>query len=98
MVAAIELRTDFHGAALRRMAKRRRDGGRSRRLLALAEICDGKRRSDVARLAGVGLQIVRDRVVRFNAAGPDVADPRSIDGMERERSRADTKCSHRSCD
>jgi len=31
-----------------------------RRLLALAEIYDGRSRSDAARIGGVGLQIVRD--------------------------------------
>lgn len=71
MGAAIELRGDFDGGALRRLAKRSRDGGQSRRLLALEEIYDGRRRSDAAQLAGVGLQIVRDWVLRFNAKGPD---------------------------
>ena len=42
-----------------------------RRLLALAEIYDGGSRPDAARIGGVGVQIVRDWVVRFNAKGPD---------------------------
>ena len=49
MGAAIELRGDFDGGALRRLAKRSRDGGQSRRFVALAEICDGERRSDRGR-------------------------------------------------
>ena len=40
-------------------------------MLALAEIYDGRSRSDAARIGGVTLQIVRDWVVRFNAQGPD---------------------------
>jgi len=48
-----------------------KNANQSRRLLALAEIYDGGRRSDAARIGGVGLQIVRDWVVRFNARGPD---------------------------
>ena len=40
-------------------------------MIALAEIYDGRRRSEAARLAGVGLQIIRDWVLRFNAEGPD---------------------------
>jgi transposase len=32
---------------------------------------DGGLRSDAARTGGVGVQIVRDWVVRFNAKGPD---------------------------
>lgn len=86
MGAAIELRDDFDGGALRCLAKRSRDGGQSRRLLALAEIYDGKRRSDAARLAGVGLQIVRDWVLRFNAEGPDGLIDRKAPGPRRKLS------------
>lgn len=71
MGAAVRLRTDYDGAHLRDFAKRSRDSAQARRLLALAEIYDGRRRSDAARLAGVGLQIIRDWVLRFNTEGPD---------------------------
>lgn len=71
MGAAVRLRDDFDGSSLRAVAKRCRNGAQARRLLALAEIYDGARRRDAARLAGVGLQIVRDWVIRFNADGPD---------------------------
>ena len=71
MGAAIELRSDFDGATLRRLARRTTNANQGRRLLALAEIYDGSRRSDAARIGGVGLQIVRDWVVRFNTRGPD---------------------------
>lgn len=84
MGAAIELRDDFDGVALRRLAKRSRDGGQGRRLLALAQIYDGKRRSDAARLAGVGLQIIRDWVLRFNAEGPDGLIDRKAPGPQRK--------------
>ena len=62
---------DFDATGLRGLAKRSRDGAQSRRLLALAMIYDGHRRSDAARFSGVGLQIVRDWVLRFNAEGPE---------------------------
>ena len=39
--------------------------------MALAAIYDGGSRSEAARTGGVGLQIVRDWVMRFNAEGPD---------------------------
>jgi transposase len=42
-----------------------------RRLFALAEIYDVGSRAAAARIGGVGLQVVRDWVVRFNARGPD---------------------------
>ncbi len=71
MAAAIRLRDDFDGPALRELAKRSRNASQSRRLLALAEIYDGGRRSDAARVGGVGLQIIRDWVLRINARGPD---------------------------
>jgi len=45
---AVTLRRDFDGAALRRLAKVSKDGGQSRRLVALAEIYDGARRTEAA--------------------------------------------------
>ena len=57
--------------SLRRLAKRTRDATQSRRLLALAEVYDGGSRTDASRIGGVGLQIIRDWVLRFNARGPD---------------------------
>ena len=71
MGRAVALREDFDGPALRRLAKASKDAGQSRRLLALAEIYDGGRRTEVARIGTVGLQVVRDWVLRFNAKGPD---------------------------
>ena len=86
MGAAIKLRDDFDGAVLRDLAKRSRDGGQSRRLITLAEVYDGRRRSEAARLAGVGLQIVRDWVLRFNAEGPDGLSDRKSAGPQRKLS------------
>jgi transposase len=40
-------------------------------LLALAEIYEGGSRTRAARVGGVGLQTVRDWMVRFNAHGPE---------------------------
>lgn len=71
MGKAVSLRDDFDGSGLRRLAKLSKDAGQSRRLLALAEIYDGGRRTDAARIGDVGLQIIRDWVLRFNARGPD---------------------------
>ena len=71
MGASINLRDDFDGASLRRLARTSKSANQARRLLALAEIYDGGRRTSAARIGGVGLQIVRDWVLRFNARGPD---------------------------
>lgn len=66
----IPLREDFDAAALRREAKKSRDGGQTRRLLAVAAIYDGSTRTAAAKIGGVTLQIVRDWVLKFNAHGP----------------------------
>ena len=71
MGSAIGLRDDFDGVALRRLSRATKSANQARRLLALAEIYDGGSRTAAARIGGVGLQIVRDWVVRFNARGPD---------------------------
>ena len=67
----IGLREDFDGPGLRRLAKASKDAAQSRRFLALAEIYDGGKRRDAARIGDVGLQVIRDWVLRFNAKGPD---------------------------
>lgn len=71
MGLAISLRDDFEGATLRRLSRATKSANQARRLLALAEIYDGDSRTAAARIGGVGLQIVRDWVIRFNARGPD---------------------------
>lgn len=70
MAAAVELRGDFDAAALRGLARQSKDPGQTRRLLALAEIYEGCSRSEAAQVGGVGLQTLRDWVLRFNATGP----------------------------
>ena len=71
MAAAISTRGDFDAGALRAAARRSKDGPQARRLLALAAIYDGATRTEAAKIDGVGLQVVRDWVLRFNAHGPD---------------------------
>jgi len=66
----IPLRDDFDAAEVRREAKKSKDGGQARRLLALAAIYDGSTRREAAKIGGVTLQIVRDWVLKFNAHGP----------------------------
>src|SRR4051794_4386360 len=71
MRPGIALRPDYDAAQLWALAKASRNAGQSRRLLALAEIYDGGSRTKAARIGGVGLQTVRDWVVRVNARGPE---------------------------
>jgi transposase len=82
MAAAIALRSDVTGPDLRRLARRTQDAKQARRLLALATIYDGGSRSDAARIGDVGLQIIRDWVLRFNEAGPDGLIDRKAPGPE----------------
>ncbi len=81
MAAAIALRGDFEASDLRRLAKATKDAAQSRRLLALAEIYDGGARFDAARIGGVGLQVIRDWVLRFNADGPEGLIDRKAPGQ-----------------
>jgi transposase len=71
MGAAVQLRSDYCGNDLRRFSRASTDAGQTRRLLALAAIYDGGSRTMAAKVGGVGLQIVRDWVLRFNAGGPE---------------------------
>ena len=71
MTVALALRDDFDGSGLRALAKASGDAAQVRRLLALAEIYDGGSRSAAARLGGVGVQSIRDWVLRFNVGGPE---------------------------
>jgi transposase len=65
------LRDDYDAPRLRAEARRTKDAGQARRLLALAAIYDGSSRTEAAEIGGVTLQIVRDWVLKFNARGPD---------------------------
>ena len=71
MARPISLRGDFDGPMLRVLALSEKTGSVTRRLLSLVTIYDGGTRADAARLGGVGLQTLRDWVLRFNAKGPD---------------------------
>ena len=72
---------DYGAGALRAAAKRSKNGPQARRLLALAAIYDGATRSEVARIGGVGLQVVRDWVLKFNAQGPEGLIDRKAPGQ-----------------
>jgi transposase len=86
MGSAIRLWEDFDGTALRRLARTSKIANEALRLFALAEMYDGGSRRAAAQIGGLGLQIVRDWVVRFNTRGPDGP----LDGKApRKRSRVD---------
>jgi transposase len=84
----VPLRADFDATALRSCAKKTKDGPQARRLLALAAIYDGARRTEAAKIGGVTLQIVRDWVMKFNAHGPDGLIDRKAPGQPSKLSDA----------
>src|SRR3984885_2206595 len=71
MAAPISFGGDFDGPMLRALVLAEKAGSVTRRLLSLVTIYDGGSRADAALLGGVGLQTVRDWVLRFNLRGPD---------------------------
>jgi transposase len=77
----VAIRGDFDARGLRATARRSKDAAQARRLLALAAVYDGGRRTEAAEIGGVTLQIVRDWVLRFNAEGPDGLVDRKAPGQ-----------------
>ena len=75
------LRGDYDASGLRVAARRSRNAAQARRLLALAAVYDGATRTEAARIGGVTLQIVRDWVMKFNAAGLDGLIDRKLPGQ-----------------
>lgn len=71
MGTALALRDDYRSVDLKRLARASCDANQTRRLLSLAVIYDGGTRAEAARTGGVGRQIIRDWVERFNAHGPE---------------------------
>ena len=69
--AAVQPGSDLSGDDLRRTARRSEDADQTRRLPALAVIPDGGSGSEAARTGGVGLPVIRDRVLRLNAGGAE---------------------------
>jgi hypothetical protein len=62
------LRDDYDAPRLRAEARKTKDAGQTRRLLALAAIYDGSSRAEAAEIGGVTLQTIRDWVLKFDAA------------------------------
>ena len=70
MSIGLPLRKDFNALKLRRIARGTKDANQARRALALASVYEGASRAQAAAVGGVGRQILRDWVERFNAEGP----------------------------
>ena len=71
MGQALAVRTDFTAGEVRRLAKRAKDAGQARRLLAIAAVLEGASRAEAAKIGGMDRQTLRDWVIRFNNQGAD---------------------------
>jgi transposase len=69
MGKALKIRDEMSAEALRRAARRDKDGRAAARIYAIAHALDGLSRAEAARLAGMERQALRDAVVRYNAEG-----------------------------
>src|SRR5271166_4235545 len=88
MGQAVGVRGDFKAGEVRRLAKRARDVGQARRLLAIAAVLDGASRAEAAKVGGMDRQTLRDWVIRFNEHGPDGFPNRGIFGQPPPMRRA----------
>lgn len=82
MGSALNIRQDYTADDLPQLARRSRDADWSRRLLALSVLYEGGSGSQAASISGLGLQIIRDWVERFNQHGPDGLKTKKAKGRE----------------
>jgi len=85
---SVALRDDYDAAALRALARSKKDPRQVRRLLALAAVYDGMSRTEAARIGGMDRQTLRDWVHRFNDEGPEGLKNRAGAGRRRWLSTA----------
>jgi transposase len=69
MGRALKIREDISAEALRRAARREKNGRAAARMYAIANALEGLSRAEAARLAGMERQALRDAVLRYNAEG-----------------------------
>lgn len=79
---AVGLRSDWDAVRVRAAAREAQDADQVRRLLAIAAVYEGKRRSEAARVGAMDRQTLRDWVHRFNREGPAGLIDRKAPGAE----------------
>jgi transposase len=67
---AVQLRSDWDAVRVRTAARETDNADQVRRLLAIAAVYEGKKRSEAARVGAMDRQTLRDWVHRFNEHGP----------------------------
>lgn len=88
MPAAVAVtRTGYTAVELRRLAARTNDGNAARRMLAIAQVLEGKTREEAAASCGMERQTLRDWVHRYNLEGLDGLHDRPRHGPQPRLSR-----------
>ena len=85
MVRALKIRDDLSAEALRRAARRERDGRAAARMYAIANALEGMSRAEAARLAGMERQALRDyeqRVAKDQQLKGQAGDERGKDSND----------------
>ncbi len=67
----IEVEGDYSADDLKKLAGQSKDARHVRRLLMIASILEGAKRHEAAKIGDIGVQTLRDWVIRYNAKGPD---------------------------
>jgi len=81
MPAAVKIiRRDYTSEDLRMLSGKARTPEATQRMLAIANVLDGMKRKDAARLAGMDRQALRDWVHRYNDEGIEGLYNRRIPG------------------
>lgn len=83
MAKCIPLRSDVSAAELRERAAAEPNCRPRRRMLAIAEVLDGRSREDAARYVGIERQALRHAILRFNVEGIEGLFDRAKSGRRR---------------
>ena len=85
---AVALRADWDAARVRAAAREAANAAQVRRLLAIAAVYEGKKRSEAAQVGAMDRQTLRDWVHRFNQQGPPGLLSRTAPGAKRRLTAA----------
>ena len=67
----IAVQGDYSADDLKKLAGQSKDARYVRRLLMIASVLEGATRHEAAKFGNVGVQTLRDWVIRYNAEGPE---------------------------
>lgn len=73
---------DYSADDLKKLAGQSKDARHVRRLLMIASILEGAERQEAAKIGNIGVQTVRDWVIRYNAGGPAALAGKAYPGRQ----------------